>query len=300
MKVLIAEDDVTSRAILCAVLRKIGHQVVETVDGAAALAAMLAPNAPRLAILDWVMPEMKGVDICRRLRQEVTTDPPYLILLTSKDDEGSVVAGLNSGANDYLKKPYSNNELCARIGVGERVLALQLELNSAKDALAHQATHDALTGILNRRAILEVLAAEIARVGRAGGHSALALCDIDHFKQINDKFGHHAGDQALCGFARVIAENLRQGDFFGRYGGEEFLVVASGASGAVDEPMFDRLRAAVESASIISGEGSGPVTMSVGVAPITGGSTLDEVVAAADAALYKAKADGRNRVVIAP
>lgn len=129
MRILIAEDDLISRNILQAVLLKFGHEVVPVSDGKQALEALGKPDAPRLAILDWMMPEMDGVEVCRGIRQAGGAAPAYLILLTARDDEKSIVEGLDAGANDYLTKPYRNDELRARVGVGQRMLELQDSLS---------------------------------------------------------------------------------------------------------------------------------------------------------------------------
>jgi diguanylate cyclase (GGDEF)-like protein len=297
MRILIAEDDFTSRTMLAAVLRKAGHEVTETVDGAGAWEELQKPDAPRLAILDWMMPEIEGVDLCRRVRSQVSTDPPYLILLTAKGDENSIVNGLDAGANDYLTKPYKIGELRARIGVGQRMLELQSDLNRTRDALAHEARHDFLTSILNRRAILDALSIEISRVKRQISTLSIGLCDIDHFKMVNDKYGHLVGDDLLQGFVRIIQTRLRDYDQFGRYGGEEFLVIAPGTGGSPEITFYEQLRSAVENTAIVTRAGALFITMSIGIVSCTGEESADELLAAADTALYRAKSEGRNRVV---
>ncbi len=299
MKILIAEDDATTRLMLAALLRKGGYDVVETTNGAEAWDVLQKPDAPKMAVLDWMMPVMDGVDVCRRLRAMPTTDPPYLILLTSRDDENSIVEGLDAGANDYLTKPFRSEELRARLGVGGRMLQLQADLNGAKAALAHEAMHDALTGVFNRRAILEGLSREHSRAERRGSTLSIGLCDIDHFKQVNDCYGHLVGDEVLKIVAGVIRSNLRRYDLLGRYGGEEFLVVVPYSSGTADESIYERLRKAVAQTQIAVGEDGLRVAVSVGVAGGTGGTSPDQLLAEADSALYRAKNAGRNRVVYA-
>lgn len=299
MKILIAEDDFTSRLMLAAVLRKSGHELIEVSSGREAWDELQKPGAPRLAILDWMMPEMEGIEICRQLRQIPTTDPPYLILLTTKDDEKSIVSGLNAGANDYLTKPYRINELEARVGVGERMLNLQAELNRVKEALAYEATHDSLTGVLNRHAIFEALSHELSRARRKISLFSVCLCDIDLFKQINDKYGHLAGDDVLKELVRVLQSNLRDYDMIGRYGGEEFLIIAPNPNDTQDDHLFERLRSAVAGTEFETRAGKIAVTISLGVARYAKENTTDELVLAADEALYRAKAGGRNQVVYA-
>ena len=299
MNILIAEDDFISRSILTAILKKWGFDPVATADGLAAWRALQGPDAPRLALLDWSMPGMDGLEVCRRLRESGSCNPPYVILLTARDEKGDIVQGLEAGANDYVAKPFDNEELRARIGVGQRMLEMQSHLLEAQDALSHQATHEFLTGVFNRRAILDRLAQEISRAKRENTSLSIGMCDIDHFKNINDAYGHQAGDEALVIFTRCIQDRLRDYDSLGRYGGEEFLVIAPGSEGHSGESLYERLRAGVADAKITTKAGMASLTISIGVAPGTGQSTVDALLAAADAALYQAKADGRNRVVYA-
>jgi two-component system cell cycle response regulator len=297
MKILIADDDFTSRSILAAILKKCGFDPVVAEDGGAAWDFIQRPDAPRLMLLDWNMPGMDGLEICRRLRDRHVPDPPYVILLTARGEKGDIVQGLEAGANDYVAKPYDNAELQARIRVGRRMLEMQSNLLEARDALAHQATHDFLTGAFNRRAVRDRLKQEIARAGRDKKSLSVGMLDIDHFKNINDAYGHQAGDEALVAFTLCIQAGLREYDCLGRYGGEEFLVIAPGSLGLNSESLYERLRARIAGAGIVTNAGPISLTVSIGVAPGTGQSSVDVLLAAADAALYQAKAEGRNRVV---
>jgi diguanylate cyclase (GGDEF)-like protein len=242
---------------------------------------------------------MDGLEICRRLRESEVPNPPYVILLTARGEKGDIVKGLEAGANDYVAKPYDNEELQARIRVGQRMLEMQSRLLEARDALAHQAMHDPLTGVFNRRAILDRLGREISRAKRENGSLSVGMFDIDRFKNINDTHGHLAGDEALVAFTRCIQDGLREYDCVGRYGGEEFLVIAPGSMGLNKESLYERLRARIAESVITTNAGTVSLTVSIGVAPGTGRSTVDALLAAADAALYQAKAGGRNRVVYA-
>jgi diguanylate cyclase (GGDEF)-like protein len=233
------------------------------------------------------------------VREIALRNPPYVILLTARDEKCDIVQGLEAGANDYVAKPYNKDELLARIRVGQRMLELQANLMDAREALEHQATFDALTEILNRRAVLERLSQEISRAKREQGCFSVGMCDIDHFKTINDTHGHLAGDAALVSFARCIQAGLRDYDIFGRYGGEEFLVIAPGSMGHDGEGLYERLRARVADNAIVTPAGPLTMTVSIGVAPGTGLSTVDGLIADADAALYRAKAEGRNRIAYA-
>jgi diguanylate cyclase (GGDEF)-like protein len=299
VKILIAEDDLTSRSILTAVLKKWGFDPIAAEDGSAAWDILQRPDAPGLILLDWNMPNMDGLEVCRRLREHESPNPPYVILLTGRGEKGDIVRGLEAGANDYVAKPYDNEELQARLRVGQRMLEMQSKLMEARDALAHQAMHDFLTGAFNRRAILDRLGQEISRAKRENGSLSVGMFDIDHFKNINDAFGHQAGDEALVAITRRIQGGLREYDCVGRYGGEEFLVIAPGSMGHSEESLYERLRAGVADAEIATSAGKLSLTVSIGVAPGTGLSLVDALLATADAALYRAKAEGRNRVAYA-
>ena len=299
MRVLIAEDDMTSRAILTAILKKWGYDPVAVEDGRSAWDIMQKSDAPPLALLDWEMPGMNGLEVCRTIRDKNSSSPPYLIILTSRGEKADIVAGLDAGANDYISKPYDNSELQARINVGRRMVVLQTELLDAKNALAHEAMHDSLTGALNRRAILEILSKELKRAARRQSALSIGMCDIDYFKQVNDTYGHQAGDVVLCGVVEAIQKCLRGDDLVGRYGGEEFLVVAPDSTGLKQEGVYERLRYQIDQLKVATRFGDVNVTVSIGVAGTDDGQTVDHLLAAADAALYRAKKAGRNRVVYA-
>ena len=299
MKILIAEDDSTSRNILVAILKKWGYDPVAMEDGAAAWDALQRTDAPELVLLDWDMPGMSGLEVCRRLREIDSSHPAHVILLTGRGEKGDVVKGLDAGANDYISKPFDSEELQARIRVGRRMLELQFCLREARDALAHQATHDPLTGILNRRAILDGLNEALSLAKRENGRLSVGMCDIDHFKRINDALGHQAGDEALIGFTQCLRAQLQEHDLVGRYGGEEFLVIAADPPDGVEEGLYERLCARVAETEIKTKSGSVSITLSIGVARGTGRTTADSLLAASDEALYQAKAGGRNRVAYA-
>jgi two-component system, cell cycle response regulator len=298
MRLLIAEDDMTSRAVLTAIVKKWGYDPIAVEDGSSAWDIMQKPDAPPLALLDWEMPGMNGLEVCRNIRNSNPPSPPYIIL-TSRGGKADIVAGLDAGANDYISKPYDNSELQARINVGRRMVDLQTELLDAKNALAHEAMHDPLTGALNRRAILEILSKELKRAARRQSALSIGLCDIDNFKQVNDTYGHQAGDVVLCGVVEAIQKRLRGDDLVGRYGGEEFLVVAPDSTGLKQEDVYERLRYQIDQLKVATRFGDVNVTVSIGVAGTDDGNTVDHLLAAADAALYRAKKAGRNRVVYA-
>jgi len=297
MKVLIAEDDMTSRMILGSVLKKWGFIPVLASDGKEAWDIMQLKDAPKLAILDWQMPEMSGVDVCQKIRELNISDPPYLIVLTSRDEKKDIVKALDAGANDFISKPYDNEELLARINVGKRMVQLQSELGDAYRALKHESMHDPLTSINNRRAIMELLGKEMARAKREKTNLYIGMCDIDHFKRVNDTYGHQTGDEVLIAFTRLVMDQLRLNDHIGRYGGEEFLIVAPGSKESKQDTMFERICEHVGNTKIATEKENILITVSIGVARYTGAENPDTLLAAADTALYNAKETGRDRVV---
>ena len=296
MRVLIADDDLTSRLVLTGVLKKSGHDVVAAVDGDEAWEVMRQPDAPALAILDWMMPGLAGVDVCRRIRGRRSDRPPYLILLTSRGEKADIVAGLEAGADDYLAKPFDSGELRARVDVGRRVSELQARLLEVRNELAHEATHDHLTGALNRRAFADLLARALSAERRHHEGLTLGICDIDQFKAVDDTHGHQVGDEVLVALTGLITARLRGNNVLSRLGGDEFVVMADHTRVADVRVLFERLCAAVADHPIATTAGDVPVTVSIGVSTWHEGETEEGLLAAADAALYEAKAAGRNQV----
>jgi two-component system cell cycle response regulator len=298
VKVLIADDDVVSRRLLQVSLAKAGYDVTVSVDGAEALTIANRVDCPRLMVLDWMMPHVDGVQVCRAVRKLAREPYVYIILLTARGRQEEIIEGLEAGADDYITKPFDLDELKARLRAGKRILDLQEQLVSAREQLRVQATHDSLTGFLNRFAILEALNREVTRSAREGTPAAVIMADLDHFKQVNDTYGHAAGDDVLRESARRMLSSIRAYDSIGRYGGEEFLIIAPGCS--VDEATIqaERLRASVSAAAIDADGSAVLMTMSVGVAATREGKRADDLLRAADEALYQAKDGGRNRVEI--
>jgi diguanylate cyclase (GGDEF)-like protein len=301
MRILIAEDDLTARTILAGVVKKWGYDPVVVKDGQAAWEVLQQPDSPRLLLLDWMMPGMDGLEVIRRVSARFSEQPPYIILLTSKDEKADIISGLNSGANDYIKKPFDREELYARIRVGQRTIELQTSLYETQQRLAYLATHDPLTGILNRRALLEQLSKELSRTrrGNLGNGMSIGFFDIDHFKLINDQHGHQIGDEVLNGIAGILASHLREYDSFGRMGGDEFLVVAPGTDEEECKHLFERLLTAISGCKIITAAGEVSVSVSIGVASADTDSELDKLLDNADAAMYLAKREGGNQVAYA-
>ena len=197
MKILVAEDDYTSRRILEAMLAKWGYDVISVDNGLAAWEMIRRPEGPKVAILDWMMPGMEGIEVCRQLRKLKKDEDQYtyVILLTAKDSKENIVIGMDAGADDYIIKPFDHHELRVRVRAGARIIDLQSELLSAKQKLLIQSRTDPLTGILNRRAILSHIEKELARARRHHRKICISMLDIDHFKTVNDTYGHSAGDR---------------------------------------------------------------------------------------------------------
>jgi diguanylate cyclase (GGDEF)-like protein len=301
MQIVIADDEATTRRLLRAMLVADGHDVLETTDGEAAW-VLLQQSRAQLLITDWLMPHLDGHSLIERIRATDQSYYIYTILLTSRDNPQDTVAGLNSGADDYLTKPFNPAELRARIKIGLRILALEAELRESRDRFAYQANHDPLTGTLNRLAINTHVQAELARALRAGYPLSIALLDVDHFKQVNDQYGHLIGDQALCHVVQTLAQVLRPYDWLGRWGGEEFLVVL--ANTRSDEARFVAERMCyqvAESPLVLNDTKQLKLTVSIGIASVASseahGCTVEWLLQRADAALYTAKHAGRNRVV---
>jgi diguanylate cyclase (GGDEF)-like protein len=294
--ILIAEDDRIFRRILQSWLQKFGYRVVAAEDGAKAWEILQQGNAPALLILDWMMPSIDGPELCRRIRGRGHVFYPYILLVTAKDDKQDVVQGLASGADDYLTKPFDPGELQARLQVGKRILELQRELIRAREEIRFQANHDGLTGIWNRTTILNLLGGELKRGVRARTTTGVLMMDLDHFKKINDEYGHLNGDAVLKEVSRRIQLAVRSYDFVGRYGGEEFLVVLPHCSLDDLRAVAERIRCAVAEAPIVTSTAEMAITVSIG-GIATSSPMLDlELLSAADSALYAAKRNGRNRV----
>jgi two-component system cell cycle response regulator len=302
MRILIAEDDPVSRRLLEAKLVKWGYDVVVTCDGAEAWDALRSEDAPRLAILDWMMPGVDGVEICSRMRKEAREPYTYIILLTALHRDEDIVNGMEAGADDYITKPFKANELRVRLRAGRRIIELHNELIEAREALREQATHDPLTGLWNHEEILRILGRQLSRAEREGGDVSVVMADLDHFKRVNDTHGHMAGDAVLRQTARRMVSQVRDYDYIGRYGGEEFLLVLPGCDGKRAGNLAERVCQSIGSESMDIPEGMIPVTISLGVASTrkASKSDADSLVQAADLALYRAKENGRNRVEIVP
>jgi len=301
LKILIADDDAMSRRLLQKTLERAGYEVMAVENGLAAKESLFRQDGPRLALLDWMMPELDGPGVCSAVRQKTERSYVYMVLLTSKETKEDVVVGLQSGADDYLTKPFDAEELKARLRTGLRILDLEDKLVEAREDMRFRATHDALTHLWNRGAILEMLGRELARCHRERQNVGVILGDLDHFKAINDTHGHLVGDEVLRETARRLLGSVRSYDYVGRYGGEEFLMVLSNCDVKHAEPRAEQIRRAISDKPIPSAAGLLQVTMSSGLLLSLewGALSVEGILSEVDAALYVAKAEGRNRVKLA-
>jgi two-component system cell cycle response regulator len=301
--VLIAEDDPIFRRVLENWLQKWNYRVTSLENGLDAWSVLQQKDAPQMAILDWLMPGLDGVELCRRIRSHEAGPYKYVLLLTAKGSKEDVVAGLEAGADDYLTKPFDVNELRARVRAGKRILELQDALLRVQTELQFESAHDHLTGLWNRGAIMGLLHRETQRSVRIGEPLGVMMADLDHFKQINDTHGHQIGDTVLREVARRMLASVRNYDYVGRYGGEEFLIVLAECSATDLIATAERMRAGVSRKPVETDAGSISVTVSIGIVAgqqlgaLIQGETL---LRAADTALYCAKTNGRNRVERAP
>ena len=294
MKVLIVDDDPFQRRLLRGQLARLSYDVREAANGELAW-DLLQQEAISIVITDWMMPTLDGPGLIRRIREGNLPGYTYIVLLTSKDDLVNVVAGLDAGADDYLTKPCDANELRARIAIGSRIVNLELRLRAARDT-------DSLTGLWNRRALTATANTELARVQRNGTGMSVVLLDVDHFKQVNDSYGHHIGDQALCLVATTVLQNVRPYDVVGRWGGEELLLLLPNTAIEDAAVVAERVRASIYATPLALENGQQiRLAASFGVASIeaSDNDTLDALIQHADTALYQAKAAGRNRICTA-
>jgi diguanylate cyclase (GGDEF)-like protein len=302
MKILVADDDRVSRRLLQSTVARLDREldIVVVEDGPSALDALLQPDGPRLAILDWMMPGTDGIEVCRQVRARAERYI-YVIILTARDRREDLVAAFDAEIDDFLTKPLDVVELRARLRSGQRVIELQERLLSAQTELQYAASHDRLTGLWNRGMITDHLDSAIVRAQREHTALAVMVVDVDRFKNVNDRYGHGVGDSLLSAVSSRMQAVLRPYDGIGRYGGEEFLVVLQGASEEETHDVAERLRAAVAGGPVVAGALSVDVSVSIGVA-WTGTPPADPhtLVLSADGALYRAKASGRNCVRYAP
>lgn len=290
MKLLIADDDAMTRRTLEHMSKEWGFEPVVVCDGNEAWEVLSGEDPPPLAVLDWMMPGLDGIEVCRKLRAFDRGAYVHVIMLTGRHETKDLVQAINAGADDFIAKPFDKQELRVRLRAGQRIVKLE-------ESLRYQAMHDPLTGVFNRAVLFEMLERELARAARAETATTVLMVDLDHFKRVNDSFGHHVGDVVLREVTRRIGNLLRAFDTLGRYGGEEFLILLPSCDAEEARTVAQRLCNAVGATPIESSSGGIAVTISIGAAVSAAGEkSADCLIQEADAALYHAKQAGRNRV----
>jgi len=291
MKILLVEDSRLERLKISRYLAdwRLDFTVVQT--GAEAIASLEGTEPPNLVLLDWMLPDLDGIDICRRTRANGARAPYiYIVMLTAKSLKQDLLIAMAAGADDYLAKPIDPSELRARIMAGRRILELQ-------QSLRFSATHDSLTNLLNRSEILASIDQERSRGEREGKPTTIIMADIDHFKCINDSLGHAAGDEVLKEVGRRLKSDLRPYDVVGRYGGEEFLIVLPSCNLSTGARRADELRNLVAKDPIFTPFGTTTATISLGVTATSNRERpVSDLIHEADLCMYAAKKKGRNRV----
>jgi two-component system, cell cycle response regulator len=298
MKILLAEDSSLYRHLITTCLRDWGFDFMLAKDGIEAR-ELLESRAPTLALLDWILPGISGIDLCREIRKRTSTEQyVYTVMLTGKNKREDLVEAMEAGADDFLAKPFDPAELKVRLLAGQRIIRLHRELVAARESLRFAATHDSLTNLENRGEIISLLQRELARGRRERSTVGIVLADLDHFKKINDTLGHSAGDAVLQETARRLRAALRVYDGVGRYGGEEFLLVLPGCDFPAALQRAEAVRHAIEEKVMPCPQGNVTVTLSVGVtvADCSSDTSVELLLERADTALYRAKNSGRNRV----
>jgi len=300
VRVLIAEDNVLTRRMLERTFERWGYELVSTPSGKEALDLLLGPDPPLIAVVDWMMGDLDGVTVCRRLRAERTEPYIYIILVTGRRSTADIVAGLEAGADDYIVKPFNPEELRVRVRAGERIVRLHQELVNAREKLRLQALTDPLTQIWNHKAILDRLDSEYERAQREGIELVVAMMDVDRFKQINDTYGHQVGDQVLVETAARIRDVLRPYDSVGRYGGEEFLVIVPCQNPADPADIGRRLWQRIRGTRYKLDGLHLRVTVSVGLSVWHASEDIPppQLVQRADQALYYVKRNGRDNYMV--
>jgi diguanylate cyclase (GGDEF)-like protein len=299
MQVLVVEDSAVYRKLIGDNLRSWDFGVTLAATGSEAWQILEQADSPKLVLLDWVLPDLDGLELCQRIRQTGSSRSyVYVILLTGKEGRQNMLDAMKAGADDYLAKPFNELELKARLLVGKRILDLQEELVTAREAMRHAATYDSLTGLMNRGEILSTFQRELERARREHQSVGVILGDIDHFKSVNDTLGHLFGDHALREIGTRLRTQFRIYDSIGRYGGEEFLMILPNCDLPAALLRANELREIIAQSPIVCSGVEKAITMSMGVAVSTcdAKNEVEQLLNQADGALYAAKENGRNRV----
>ncbi len=298
---LIIDDSPTSRSEIRQILRHGGicREFHEAADGISGLKMALAQSVD-LILCDLEMPGMDGFKfLAMKNSREELRDVP-VIILTSHEKQETKIRGLEQGASDYLTKPFDSGELIARVRVQLKIKNLQDELRKSNELLRQLAVTDPLTQLANRRSLMETLGREFERAKRLQSSLAVIMVDIDHFKRVNDTFGHQDGDRVLISVGQLLARQLRPYDMAARYGGEEFALILPDANGRSAGQVAERLRSLISELTFGGTLSRLKVTASFGIAALPSSRihSLDDLIREADEALYRAKREGRNRVVL--
>ena len=300
MKILIVDDEMVSRKKMEKLINSLGYETLVAADGIEGWEYWKKENA-RMVITDWMMPDMNGIQLCEHIRSNPYQPYTYIIILTGITEKSKLVKGLAAGADDYLTKPFHSEELLARIGVGRRIIKLQRQIESHSHLLEELALTDVLTGLPNRRAIEEWAPRQLSGAARYGFSFWVVMADLDKFKNVNDTYGHEAGDAVIKRFAQILRANCRAADMCARIGGEEFLIVLSHTSREGVLTLVERIREQMESQRFKFDSKEIVVTASFGASEYTRqqDQNFARLVGAADMAMYSAKRQGRNRVEFA-
>jgi diguanylate cyclase (GGDEF)-like protein len=283
-RVLVAEDDRFYRRILEKRLEAAGHEVVVTTNGAEAW-ELVQEDPPEVLLSDWMMPRMDGFELCRHVKDQESLQTVYCVLLTAKDRVDDKVSALDGGADDYLVKPCEDKELLARVRTGLRVSRLYARLEEAS-------RRDGLTGLYNRRSFDERLYEEIARAQRYGSELSLVMVDLNHFKAVNDNFGHVVGDEVLIDIAKRLDVRVRAGEVAVRFGGDEFAIILPNTGREGAEVLARDIEACIGKSKLPRDDVfPHRVSASAGAAELKRGFGPKELIRAADLALYARKKD---------
>jgi two-component system, cell cycle response regulator len=297
MKILVADDSRLYRKMLQDLLEAWGYDVVLAADGYEAQRILDSDEAPRLAIVDCLMPGLSGLELCERIRAR-NQGYVYTILLSAADQESDVLKGFELGADDYLCKPFKELELRTRLKVGERIIRSHEELTVAHTALKFEASHDPLLRIWNRGAIIDLLNKELSRAKRLQTSLSVLFADLDSFKRVNDSYGHSVGDDVLRSAAERMSSAVREYDYVGRYGGDEFLVVLPNCTTEAGREVAERVRQQIGDEPLVIAPIQVNITASIGVSQLHSGQKIHDLLHRADVAMYRAKQNGRNRVEV--
>jgi diguanylate cyclase (GGDEF)-like protein len=296
-QVLVVDDSAVYRKLVEHALEAQPYSLLFAKSGLEAL-DLFKQHSPSIVITDWMMPDYSGLELCERIRADAKRGYTYIIVVTAKSEKDSVVKGLAAGADDYLTKPFDPEELLARVGVGSRTVELHREIAAKNQLLEEMAHTDSLTGLPNRRAIEEWAGRQLRGAARHGFSLWVVHADLDCFKNINDSYGHDAGDAALQKFGELLQSHTRASDICGRMGGDEFLLVITHVEAEQIQLTVERLRKQLASSEFAFGSGSTLVTASFGISGFCGTEApeLSALVREADKALYCAKRAGGNQV----